>query len=366
MELRLEAKKLKESLAILRTMLDGEKNKTESLVRIDAQESITLSAKGQRGVVNYGIDGDIIETGTFCVDLPTLDKILRTVDEISLKSKSGHVWAITQYGKYKLPTYGLSGELFSNRDSSGVQFISIPSKLIANLISVAKIAMPLMTEEVYSTQDYAFHGFRLIFDDNEIQVESTDRQNLLVAKVKWKNKVDKKVFFLSKKAIDSLLQLTHGTEEIEIGERDNFLIVKGGGYEMSILSSVCTLPSFPDFISATYGFKYSLPKEPFLSALERVAIICGDRKIRLNLNFTKNTCQFAVHNTEQDIEEKLPCNYDYDEPLNYIVEAEQFLKIFNTLKNADTFTAKSSKAGTLLSYRTDSSEINYLVGHFRP
>ena len=289
------------TLPILANVLIRKTGETVQLTTSDLEIQIRTS------VALGGDTGDFTTT----VGARKLIDILRTMpadQTVSLESSQSKL--ILKGGKSRFTLQSLPAEdfpLVQEAASFGPVF-SVPQKTLKDLLGQVSFAMAVHDIRYY------LNGILFVAEGNTLSLVATDGHRLAFSSATLETEVPKQEVILPRKTVLELQRLLSDADgAIEMQFANNQARFTFGGMEFVTKLVEGKFPDYNRVIPKDHHNHLTVGRQPFLSTLQRIAILTSDKFKGVRLTLENNTLRVACNNAEQEeAVDELDVDYEGD------------------------------------------------------
>lgn len=304
------------------------------LIEADAGH-LRLTATDLEVGINSSYPAKVITPGRITVSAKKLFEIIKELPEkeISFNAKE-NCWIEIRCGKSLFNIVGLSADEFPYFPQiEKEQFFQIPSSILKRMVE--KTAFSMSTDE----SKYNLNGIYLrAIEDKGNQVlrfVATDGHRLALIQTPINcshiEPLVKGVIFPRKGVVELRKISEEGEGDISLGFMDNNAIIKKA---QTVIVMRLVDGEFPDYnrvIPINNEVKASIPRDNFLHALRRMAILSSEKSKGVKIDFQTNLLTMSSSNPEfGDAREDLEIEYS-EEELSIGFNARYLIDILTTL-----------------------------------
>jgi DNA polymerase-3 subunit beta len=272
-------------------------------VLIEAEDNqIRLTATDLEVGMKSAYPATITEPGRITVSAKKLFEIIKELPEkeISFNAKE-NCWIEIHCGKSLFNVVGLSADEFPYfPEIEKEQFFQIPGSILKNMIE--KTSFSMSTDE----SKYNLNGIYLrSLEDKERQVlrfVATDGHRLALMQtpmdVSHIDPLSKGVIFPRKGVLELRKIAEEGEGDVSLGFMDNNAVIKKA---QTVIVMRLVDGEFPDYnmvIPTNNELKATIPREDFLHALRRMAILSSEKSKGVKIDFQENLLTLSSYNPE--------------------------------------------------------------------
>lgn len=304
------------------------------LIEADA-DHICLTATDLEVGMKSAYPAKVISPGRITVSAKKLFEIIKELPEkeISFNAKE-NCWIEIRCGKSLFNIVGLSADEFPYFPQiEKEQFFQIPSPILKKLVE--KTAFSMSTDE----SKYNLNGIYLrSLEDkgvNVLRFVATDGHRLALMQTPMEcshiEPLIKGVIFPRKGVVELRKISEEGEGDISLGFMDNNAVIKKS---QTVIVMRLVDGEFPDYnrvIPVNNEMKASIPREEFLHALRRMAILSSEKSKGVKIDFQENILTMSSSNPEfGDAREDFEIEY-CEEDLSIGFNAKYLIDILTTL-----------------------------------
>jgi len=270
-------------------------------------DRIYLTATDLDVTVKVATEAKIGEEGALTVPARKLQEVLRELpgSEVSLEKKDARLNVVSERNRFVIPAlpeedYPVAPKV---QEGGGVK---IDADVIGEWAELVLFAVskdesrPVLGGILWEIEE---GGFTMVATNGH-------RLSKLTHPGKFKKPAGMKDMILPPKAVNLLVRLSAGEEEIEVVPGENHLLFKGGNYEVYSRLLEGPYPNYQQVIPRDNDKEVILDRVGFLGAVRRTALMANIATKRIELNFSKNVLKLAV-NTRDVGEAKCELEADY-------------------------------------------------------
>ncbi|HXH27725.1 MAG TPA: DNA polymerase III subunit beta [Candidatus Polarisedimenticolia bacterium] len=283
-----------------------------SNILIDAKkEGLELLATDLEVGIRTTCEAKVAKPGSLTVSARRLFDIVRYLPdaEVRLRADEGH-WITITCDKARFRIVGLSREDFpAMPEFDFSKAIPIERPLLLDLIS--KTIFAITTDETR----YQINGTLLILNKKHLSLVATDGHRLAYASGRLEKGASETRIevVVPRKAVQELLRLGEGEEEVSFGQKDNHVFFQVG---RTILTSTVVPTKFPEYEKVIPEGNDKLVKvdcAAFGDVVRRVALLSSERSRAVKFSLGKGSLEITSSNPEVG-EASESVDIDYDGP----------------------------------------------------
>jgi DNA polymerase III subunit beta len=281
-----------------------------SNILIDAKkEGLELLATDLEVGVRTTCEAKVTRPGSLTVSARRLFDIVRHLPDadVRLKADEGN-WITITCEKARFRIVGLSREDFpAMPEFDFAKAIPIERSLLLNLIS--KSIFAITTDETR----YQINGTLVILNKKHLTMVATDGHRLAYVSGRLeKGASEGRIeIIIPRKAVQELLRLGEGEEDVQFGQKDNHVFFRTG---RTILTSTIVPGKFPDYEKVIPEGNDKLVKldcTAFGEVVRRVALLSSERSRAVKFALAKGSLEISSSNPEVgEASESLDIDYD--------------------------------------------------------
>jgi DNA polymerase-3 subunit beta len=244
--------------------------------------------------------------GAIAVQARKLQEIIRSLrgDEVDLAEEKEQTLTI-EGGNSRFRIHGLPAEDFPNLpqlpEDDG---LALPQAKLRKLIG--KILFAVSAEE----SRFQLNGALLKLKDDGLEIVATDSHRLALVEAKIPGVTAAEGVLVPRKALHEL-QRFEGEEDIRFTCGEHHLVFRSGRRELISRILEGTFPDYERVVEKRNEFHASFDKKELAEAVQRVALLTGDRARAVRLDFTEGQVEISAANPDLgEAREELPCQYE--------------------------------------------------------
>ncbi len=260
--------------------------------------------------INSSCPATVVSEGSVTISGQKIYESIRFLpadSEIHIKAKENN-WTDIHCEETKYNIAGLSSDEFPTIQKCDYsKAVSVPWDVMNMMINKTLFAI--------SSDDtrYAMRGALLIMEEDGVSLVATDGHRLAYVNKKGKTNIKGKKavkIIIPRKAMQELIKLGEGEENVMISETENHVFFKLG--EREIISSVLEgeFPDFAKIIEDKGENKIKISTQNFLDALKRVSPFSNEKLKGVTLNMESGKMEASTSSAELgEAQEKLQIEY---------------------------------------------------------
>ncbi|HVS04128.1 MAG TPA: DNA polymerase III subunit beta [Thermoanaerobaculia bacterium] len=316
MDLRLQRDTLLTELALLQGIV-------ERRTTIPILSHLLLEARGDRlqlaatdldVSLSTWAQAEVSGEGSIAIQAKKFTEIVRALGEaeVQLVVEEGQTLAILA-GRSRFRIRGLDAENFPTLPKVETDVVvEVPLPAMQRMI--AKVIFAISTEE----SRFQLNGALFRVKDGSLELVATDGHRLaLVESAAGDGGVlvhgAQEGVLVPRKALQELLRFV-GEEAVAYRRSEHHLSFRLGKRELTCRILEGTFPDYERVIAKNNDKQPVLERQPFQQAVQRVALLTGERSRGVVLQFTPEQLVISAANPDLgEAVEQLPCTYDGDE-----------------------------------------------------
>ena len=251
-------------------------------------------------------EADVKETGGIAVQAKKLMEIIRSLtgDEVHLVQEEPRVLTI-RAGKSRFKVHGLAPDDFPTlpnvEDSAQVE---IPFGDFRRMVS--KILFAVSAEE----SRFQLNGALLKLKGESLEMVATDGHRLALVEDGLADGASEDAVLVPRKALQELQRL-EGEGKLSYRRGEHHLSFRLGRRELICRILEGTFPDYERVIAKDNDKKVLFDRKPFAEAVQRVALLTGDRARAVRLQFAPAQLVISAANPDLgEATEEVPCDYE--------------------------------------------------------
>ncbi|MGA2549459.1 MAG: DNA polymerase III subunit beta [Burkholderiaceae bacterium] len=329
------------------------------LIRKDGQRVSFLSTDIEVQITTSADIGSGTESFATTVAARKLLDILRALPEneevtLSVANKKMTV----QSGKSRFNLQTLPAEEFptvAQPETYGTT-LELPQKALKHLFSMVHFSM--------AQQDirYYLNGLLLVVEGQQVIAVATDGHRLAYCSVSGEHEFSRQEVIIPRKTILELQRLLEDSDErVQIGLAANQVKFTFGSVE---LVSKLVEGKFPDFqrvIPSGYTKSFIIGREPWLHALQRVAILTSDKFKGVRFVLADHAVKITSTNADQEeAQDEIEVDYNQD-ALDIGFNVSYLLDVLNNLKTESIQVSVGDSNSSALITVPEHNDFKYVV-----
>lgn len=251
-------------------------------------------------------DSEIKREGGIAVQAKKLVEIIRslTAEEVLLTQDEPRELTI-RAGKSRFKIHGLSPDDFPTLPAVEEEgSVGIPFNEFRRM--VAKILFAVSAEE----SRFQLNGALLKLKDGSVEIVATDGHRLALVEGRLEGSSGDDAVLVPRKALQELQRL-EGDGKLEYRRGEHHLSFRLGRRELICRILEGTFPDYERVIAKDNDKKILFDRKPLSDAVQRVALLTGDRARAVRLQFTPEQMVISAANPDLgEATEEVACDYD--------------------------------------------------------
>lgn len=253
-------------------------------------------------------ESDVRQEGGIAIQAKKFQEIVRalTSDEVDLVLDEPRVLTI-RAGKSRFKIHGMAPDDFPTLPVVDVQAdgaTEIP--FIEFRRMVAKILFAVSAEE----SRFQLNGALLKLKDGGLEMVATDGHRLALVEGTLEGSADGDAVLVPRKALQEIQRL-EGEGKLAYRRGEHHLSFRVARRELICRILEGTFPDYERVIAKDNDKKVVFDRKPFAEAVQRVALLTGDRARAVRLQFTPDQLVISAANPDLgEAVEEVPCTYD--------------------------------------------------------
>ncbi|HXO21115.1 MAG TPA: DNA polymerase III subunit beta [Thermoanaerobaculia bacterium] len=249
---------------------------------------------------------DLQQEGAIAIQAKKFMEIVRSVvgDEVHLIQEEPRVLTI-RAGKSRFKIHGLAADDFPSLPSvDGKAATEIPFADFRRMVS--KILFAVSAEE----SRFQLNGALLKLKDGSLEMVATDGHRLALVEGGLEGSGEEDSVLVPRKALQEL-QRIEGEGKLSYRRGEHHLSFQLGKRELTCRILEGSFPDYERVIAKDNDKKVLFDRKPFAEAVQRVALLTGDRARAVRLQFTPDQLVISAANPDLgEAVEEVPCTYD--------------------------------------------------------
>jgi DNA polymerase-3 subunit beta len=250
--------------------------------------------------------GEVKSEGAIAVQARKFIEIIRASsgDEVLLTLQDDSALGI-KVGRSRFRINGLSAEDFPSLPQvDGEDGVSVPYGRLRDMIS--KVLFAVSTEE----SRFQLNGALMKLGEGSLSIVATDGYRLALVENELGGASESEGVLVPRKALQELLRL-EGDGEVSFGQSEHHLSFKVGRREMTCRILEGTFPDYERVIAKDNDKTVMIDRRQLNEAVQRVALLTGDRARAIRCEFKDNTVTISAINPDLgEAVEELECEFE--------------------------------------------------------
>ncbi|HZF13453.1 MAG TPA: DNA polymerase III subunit beta [Thermoanaerobaculia bacterium] len=251
-------------------------------------------------------ESDIKEEGAIAVQAKKFLEIIRAVnaEEVLLVQEEPRVLSI-RAGKSRFKIHGLAAEDFPSLPAvDEKRAVAIPFQDFRKMI--AKVLFAVSAEE----SRFQLNGALLKLKTGSLEMVATDGHRLALVEDNLETSIEEDSVLVPRKALQEL-QRIEGEGNLSYRRGEHHLSFQLGRRELICRILEGTFPDYERVIAKDNDKKILFDRKPLSEAVQRVALLTGDRARAVKLQFGSDQMVISAANPDLgEAIEEVPCAYD--------------------------------------------------------
>lgn len=280
-----------------------------------------------RGQAIYKIQCKSEENGCWVIPTTNFFNTIKTyVSDVSFSKKDNKVVIKHNKSSFKIPILEVPTESWTQfrGTTSTNNTLTIDSKLFKKMLSWVTVAVPSLTDDIFSSASSKLLGVNIKGDGTNILMEGSDGQSYIEVKHKlWNNPFQ---LFIPRSIITLLKTIQ---EEFTIVSSGTTLTVKGEDFMLNLKTTLTTYPNTEVFKNTQEISYWYLPSDLLDSSCKRLKILLPDfDRSEVTVSDT-----FIVSIKNSDIEEEFDLLIPSKEELKFKLNLLQLNSLTSKIKD---------------------------------
>jgi len=251
-------------------------------------------------------ESDVKEDGAIAVQAKKFLEIIRAVnaEEVLLVQEEPRVLSI-RAGKSRFKIHGLAAEDFPSLPAvDEKRAVAIPFQDFRKMI--AKVLFAVSAEE----SRFQLNGALLKLKTGSLEMVATDGHRLALVEDNLETSIEEDSVLVPRKALQEL-QRIEGEGNLSYRRGEHHLSFQLGRRELICRILEGTFPDYERVIAKDNDKKILFDRKPLSEAVQRVALLTGDRARAVKLQFGSDQMVISAANPDLgEAIEEVPCAYD--------------------------------------------------------
>ena len=275
------------------------------LLRADG-DTIRLSATDLDVSLTSSVTGDVVTNGAIAIPAKKFMEISRAVvgDEVHLQEEEPQ-WLTIRAGRSRFKIHGMKPEDFPSLPAVDEEYgIEIPFARMRTMIS--KVLFAVSADE----SRFQLNGALLKLKPGSVEMVATDGYRLALVESGLDGEGHEDQVLVPRKALQELLRF-EGGDSLGYRRGEHHLSFRLGRRELICRILEGTFPDYERVIARDNERDVSFDRRQLSDAVQRVALLTGDRARAVKLEFAPQ--QMAVSTANPDLGEameEVPCDYE--------------------------------------------------------
>ena len=275
------------------------------LLRADG-DTIRLSATDLDVSLTSSVTGDVVTNGAIAIPAKKFMEIIRAVvgDEVHLQEEEPQ-WLTIRAGRSRFKIHGMKPEDFPSLPAVDEEYgIEIPFARMRTMIS--KVLFAVSADE----SRFQLNGALLKLKPGSVEMVATDGYRLALVESGLDGEGHEDQVLVPRKALQELLRF-EGGDSLGYRRGEHHLSFRLGRRELICRILEGTFPDYERVIARDNERDVSFDRRQLSDAVQRVALLTGDRARAVKLEFAPQ--QMAVSTANPDLGEameEVPCDYE--------------------------------------------------------
>jgi DNA polymerase III subunit beta len=270
------------------------------------EDRLNLAATDLDVSLTSWCDGEVKTPGGIAVQAKKFMEIIRSLvgEEVLLVQEEPRILSI-RAGKSRFKIHGLAPDDFPTLPTVQEQgAVEIPFTDFRRMI--AKILFAVSAEE----SRFQLNGALLKLKDGSLEMVATDGHRLALVEDGLEDGAGQDSVLVPRKALQEL-QRFEGDGKLSYRRGEHHLSFRLGRRELICRILEGTFPDYERVIAKDNDKKVLFDRKPFAEAVQRVALLTGDRARAVRLQFTPDQLVISAANPDLgEAVEEVACNYD--------------------------------------------------------
>ncbi|MDT8437850.1 MAG: DNA polymerase III subunit beta [Wenzhouxiangellaceae bacterium] len=285
---------------------------------------------------------DVAQAGSITVPARKLVDICKALPEgVQLNIQLNGEKLAVHAGRSRFTLATLPAAEFPSAEGRGeAETLRIPEDRLRWLLDKASFAMANQDVRHY------LNGLLLEFTGQKLRAVATDGHRLSLAEIDIETAGDRRALIVPRKGVIELSRLLgHDDGAVEVSLGSNYLRVRRRGLVITTKLIDGRFPDYEAVIPLPQEKGMTLPREEFMRALQRVAILSNEKYRGIRVESSEGGIRIVAHNPQQEeATEEVEAVHNYDQlvvgfNVNYLMEAVGSIdgdQVRLSLKSADS------------------------------
>jgi DNA polymerase-3 subunit beta len=270
------------------------------------KDRLHLAATDLDVSLTSGCEADVKEEGAIAVQAKKFLEIIRAVmgDEVVLVQEEPRVLSI-RAGRSRFKVHGLAAEDFPSLPAvDEKRAVLIPFQNFRRMIS--KVLFAVSAEE----SRFQLNGALLKLKAGSLEMVATDGHRLALVEDRLEASAEEDSVLVPRKALQEL-QRIEGEGNLSYRRGEHHLSFQLGRRELICRILEGTFPDYERVIAKDNDKKILFDRKPLADAVQRVALLTGDRARAVRLQFGSDQMVISAANPDLgEAIEEVPCAYE--------------------------------------------------------
>jgi DNA polymerase-3 subunit beta len=341
MEFKIEQSVLKEELSYIQGVVDRK-------ATIPVLSNILIESIGEKEIRIVGTDldctircdaeADIIEPGAVCLPARKIFDIARAMDSGTLHFKrEDNDWVTLKAGRGSYKLAGVSKEQYPEIP----QFKSTPMKLSAEIFAYfVRNTQFAITNEVTR---FTLSGAKFMVGDGAARMVTTDGHRLAFVEKQMETGDWSMDTLVPRKALQELLKLTRGADEIAFGEDTNHIYFETEGRLLITRKLNGTFPNYEMVMPRDNDKAVTFDLADMRASVYRVSLVADDRNHAMRMKVRNGEVEVSARSAEEgEGVEVVQAEYSGDE-VEIGFNCKYLLELLNNVGSLEMIAAEAQE-----------------------